>query len=60
MQPQTTVVEQFFATLKKAEAKELNDSWQEVRQLINERITLLTNLCENHDIFIVSFQSFVA
>lgn len=54
MQPRTAVVEQFLATLKKSEAQELTEAWQEVRFLIGERVPVLQNLCENHDLFIVS------
>ena len=54
MQPRTAVVEQFLAGLNKSEAKELTEKWQETRQLIRERVPVLQNLCENHDMFIVS------
>ena len=54
MQPRTAVIEKFLANLKKSEAKELTQGWQEARQLIKERVPVLQNLCENHDMFIVS------
>ncbi|KAL5963556.1 Dystrophin isoform E [Taenia solium] len=53
LQPKTAIVEQFLASLKKSEAQELTEAWQEVRRLIGERVPVLQNLCENHDLFII-------
>ncbi|VDD83299.1 unnamed protein product [Mesocestoides corti] len=52
LQPRTSIIEQFLATLTTPDMKELTEKWQQLRQLINERITVLHNLCENHDMFI--------
>ncbi|VDK34541.1 unnamed protein product [Taenia asiatica] len=58
LQPKTAIVEQFLATLKKSEAQELTEAWQEVRRLIGERVPVLQNLCENHDLFINQIERF--
>ncbi|VDM17144.1 unnamed protein product [Hydatigera taeniaeformis] len=58
LQPRAAIVEQFLATLKKSEAQELTEEWQEVRHLISERVPVLQNLCENHDLFINQIERF--
>ncbi|EUB57936.1 Dystrophin [Echinococcus granulosus] len=58
MQPRTAVVEHFLATLTKQEAQELTEEWQQVRNLISERVPVLRNLCENHDLFINQIERF--
>ncbi|VDL29562.1 unnamed protein product [Hymenolepis diminuta] len=57
-QPKSTVVEQFLASLSKEETSELRGKWQEVRELISERVPILQNLCENHDLFINQIERF--
>ncbi|CDI96945.1 dystrophins A:C:F:G:H [Echinococcus multilocularis] len=58
MQPRTAVVEHFLATLEKQEAQELTEEWYQVSNLISERVPVLQNLCENHDLFINQIERF--
>ncbi|VDO05391.1 unnamed protein product [Rodentolepis nana] len=57
-QPKSATVEQFLAPLEKEESTELWNKWQEVRGLISERVPILQNLCENHDLFVNQIERF--